>query len=89
MNTARGLPKLVEIGEEVDFHDDAQFSPDSVHRVVDRKPATDHGAVITHQQRVQVDVHFPDGVMRTVRVMVQDSTSMAAQLPRNSESRPR
>lgn len=39
--------------------------------VVDGKPAGDDGGSFTAEQRVDVDVHLPYGIVRTVRVMIQ------------------
>lgn len=44
----------------------------TVNGVVDGKPAGDDGGGFTAEQRVDVDVHLPDGVVRTVRVMIQN-----------------
>lgn len=40
--------------------------------VVDGKPAGDDGGGFTAEQRVDVDVHLPYSIVRTVRVVIQD-----------------
>ena len=44
-----------------------------MHGIVDREPATDDGAMFFRQQWVQLYVDFTNGIMGTVRVMVQHS----------------
>lgn len=41
--------------------------------IIDGKPARDDRGSLTAQQRVNVNVNFPYGIVRTVRIMVQDS----------------
>ena len=43
LHPARGLPELVEVGEQVDLDDDVHFAADAVDRVVNGKPALHHG----------------------------------------------
>ena len=39
LDSAGRLTELVEVGEELDLHDDVDLAPDAVHGVVDRQPA--------------------------------------------------
>ncbi len=66
----RRLSESVEVRKQVDFHNDAQFSPDAMHCIINRKPATDHGPMFPHQEWVEVDVNLPYSIVCTVSVMV-------------------
>lgn len=44
-NTTRALTKLVDIGEQIHFHNYVYFTTYAVHRIEDRYPAREHDAL--------------------------------------------
>ena len=47
-----------------------------MHCVIDGIPAADHIVLLPNQQRIEIDVDFADGIMGTVCVVVQNSTTL-------------
>lgn len=84
LHAARTLSEFINVRKEVDFNDEIYFTANAMHCVEYGNPAGHNGAFTRlhwlyrsvqrrQQQRVQTDIHFANGIVGRISVMIHDS----------------
>lgn len=84
LHTARALSEFVDVRKEIDFNDEIYFAANAMHCVEYGNPAGHNGSFARlhrlcrsvqwrQQQWIQTDIHFADGIVGRISVMIHDS----------------